>query len=77
IPDTVRIIELESLPLGYMPGNTVRIRAKAAGTLSTCLSPAQESKVMTSAISEKAKNRVVSPYLDLPTKKRGYLDQSH
>lgn len=42
IPDTVRIIELESLPLGYMPGNTVRIRAKAAGTLSTCLSPDQD-----------------------------------
>ncbi|TKI06560.1 hydantoinase/oxoprolinase N-terminal domain-containing protein [Martelella alba] len=33
IPDTVDIIELDTLPLAYMPGNALRIRAKAVGTL--------------------------------------------
>ncbi|XBS71599.1 hydantoinase/oxoprolinase family protein [Acerihabitans sp. KWT182] len=33
IPGTVDIIDLATLPLAYMPGNAVRIRAKAVGTL--------------------------------------------
>lgn len=33
MPDSIRIVELESLPLGYMSGNTIRIKAKAVGTL--------------------------------------------
>ncbi|WP_213989321.1 hydantoinase/oxoprolinase family protein [Sodalis sp. dw_96] len=33
IPGTVTIIDLDTLPLAYMPGNAVRIRAKAVGTL--------------------------------------------
>lgn len=32
-PETVEIIDLEELPLSYMPGNQVRIRARAAGEL--------------------------------------------
>lgn len=31
--DTVEIIDLEEVPLAYVPGNTVRLRAKAAGEL--------------------------------------------
>ncbi|MEQ8514332.1 MAG: hydantoinase/oxoprolinase family protein, partial [Chromatocurvus sp.] len=30
---TVRIMDLEELPLNYMPGNAVRVRVKAAGDL--------------------------------------------
>lgn len=33
LPETVDIIELDSLPLGYMPANAIRIRARAVGTL--------------------------------------------
>lgn len=33
IPESIRVVELESLPLGYMSGNTIRIKAKAVGTL--------------------------------------------
>lgn len=33
IPESVEIIELDSLPLGYMSENTMRIKAKAVGTL--------------------------------------------
>ncbi len=33
IPGTVNLIDLDTLPLAYMPGNAVRIRAKAVGTL--------------------------------------------
>ncbi|WP_074012661.1 hydantoinase/oxoprolinase N-terminal domain-containing protein [Candidatus Sodalis sp. SoCistrobi] len=33
LPETVAIIELDSLPLGYMPANAIRIRARAVGTL--------------------------------------------
>ena len=33
IPETVAIIDLDMLPLAYMPGNALRIRAKAVGTL--------------------------------------------
>jgi len=33
IPDTVTIIDLGFLPLAYMPGNAIRLRAKAVGTL--------------------------------------------
>ncbi|WP_187202757.1 hypothetical protein [Sodalis-like endosymbiont of Proechinophthirus fluctus] len=29
LSETVDIIELDSLPLGYIPANTVRIRARA------------------------------------------------
>ncbi|TCV95444.1 hydantoinase/oxoprolinase N-terminal domain-containing protein [Biostraticola tofi] len=34
-PDTVVIIDLQSMPLAYMPGNSVRIRAKAVGMLTS------------------------------------------
>lgn len=34
-PDSIETIELEAIPLAYMPGNAVRIRAKVAGTLAT------------------------------------------
>ena len=33
-PDTIDIIDFEELPLSYMPGGAVRLRAKAAGDLS-------------------------------------------
>jgi N-methylhydantoinase A/oxoprolinase/acetone carboxylase beta subunit len=33
VPESVKITELDSLPLGYMSGYTIRIKAKAAGTL--------------------------------------------
>jgi len=33
-PDTVRIIELEEIPLAYLTSPAVRVRVKAAGTLS-------------------------------------------
>jgi N-methylhydantoinase A/oxoprolinase/acetone carboxylase beta subunit len=36
VPDSIAIIDLEELPLAYMPGNQVRIRAKAAGELERC-----------------------------------------
>lgn len=32
-PDSLELIELEELPLAYLPGNAVRIKAKAAGRL--------------------------------------------
>jgi N-methylhydantoinase A/oxoprolinase/acetone carboxylase beta subunit len=32
-PDTLEIIELEEVPLAYLPGNAVRVKAKAAGRL--------------------------------------------
>ncbi len=32
-PDTVDLVELEEIPLAYLPGNAVRIRAKAVGDL--------------------------------------------
>lgn len=32
-PDTVEIVDVEDVPLAYLPGNATRIRAKAAGTL--------------------------------------------
>jgi N-methylhydantoinase A/oxoprolinase/acetone carboxylase beta subunit len=32
-PETVEILDLEEIPLAYLPGNTVRIKAKAAGAL--------------------------------------------
>ena len=32
-PDTVRIVELEEIPLAYLTSPAVRVRAKAAGTL--------------------------------------------
>ncbi len=32
-PDTVEIVELEELPLAYLPSNALRIRAKAVGDL--------------------------------------------
>lgn len=32
-PDTVAVVDLEDIPLAYLPGGAVRIRAKAAGTL--------------------------------------------
>ncbi len=33
LPDSVKIIDLEELPLSYMPGQAVRVRSKAAGDL--------------------------------------------
>ncbi len=35
VPDSIEIVELEELPLTYMPGGAVRLRAKAVGDLST------------------------------------------
>jgi N-methylhydantoinase A/oxoprolinase/acetone carboxylase beta subunit len=32
-PETVQIVEVEEVPLAYLPGNAVRIRAKAVGEL--------------------------------------------
>jgi hypothetical protein len=32
-PDTVRIVELEEIPLAYLTSPAVRVRVKAAGTL--------------------------------------------
>jgi N-methylhydantoinase A/oxoprolinase/acetone carboxylase beta subunit len=32
-PETVEILDLEEIPLAYLPGNAVRIKAKAAGAL--------------------------------------------
>jgi N-methylhydantoinase A/oxoprolinase/acetone carboxylase beta subunit len=32
-PESVEILDLEEIPLAYLPGNAVRIKAKAAGTL--------------------------------------------
>ncbi|QTH23984.1 hydantoinase/oxoprolinase family protein [Rhizorhabdus wittichii] len=32
-PDTVRIVDIEEVPIGYMPGNVVRLRIKAVGAL--------------------------------------------
>jgi len=32
-PDTVEIVDVDEIPLAYLPGNAIRIRAKAAGYL--------------------------------------------
>ena len=32
-PESVELVDLEEIPLAYLPGNAVRIKAKAAGTL--------------------------------------------
>jgi hypothetical protein len=32
-PSTVQIIDIEEVPLAYLPGNAVRIRVKASGSL--------------------------------------------
>ncbi|WP_107724626.1 hypothetical protein [Desmospora activa] len=32
-PETVAIVDMEDIPLAYLPGNAVRIRVKVAGTL--------------------------------------------
>ncbi len=32
-PDTIEVVELDELPLTYMPGGAVRLRAKAVGEL--------------------------------------------
>ncbi len=34
-PDTVRIVDVDELPLAYLPGNAVRVRVKAVGELPT------------------------------------------
>ncbi len=34
-PDTVEILDLEEIPLAYLPGNAVRIKVKAVGSLET------------------------------------------
>lgn len=34
-PDTVRVMEVEETPVAYMPGNAMRVRAKAVGELAT------------------------------------------
>jgi N-methylhydantoinase A/oxoprolinase/acetone carboxylase beta subunit len=33
LPDSVEIVEIEEIPLSYLPGNATRIRVKAVGTL--------------------------------------------
>ncbi len=33
VPDTVEIVDVEEVPLAYLPGNATRIRVKAVGTL--------------------------------------------
>ncbi len=33
-PDTVQVVEVDEIPLAYLPGNAIRIRVKAAGALS-------------------------------------------
>ena len=33
LPDSVEIVEVEEIPLAYLPGNATRIRVKAVGTL--------------------------------------------
>jgi N-methylhydantoinase A/oxoprolinase/acetone carboxylase beta subunit len=32
-PESVEVLDLEEIPLAYLPGNAVRIKAKAAGML--------------------------------------------
>jgi len=32
-PSTIRVTEVEEIPLSYVPGNTTRIRVKAVGDL--------------------------------------------
>ncbi len=32
-PESVELVDLEEIPLAYLPGNAVRIKAKAAGAL--------------------------------------------
>lgn len=34
-PSTIKIVEVEDVPLAYLPGNATRIRAKAAGDLAS------------------------------------------
>lgn len=34
-PDTVEVVDFEEIPISYLPGNAVRMRAKAAGDLLT------------------------------------------
>ena len=34
--DTVEIVDFDEVPLSYVPGNTVRLRVKAAGELAEC-----------------------------------------
>ncbi len=34
-PETVEIVDVEDIPLAYLPGNATRIRAKAVGDLRT------------------------------------------
>lgn len=36
-PDTVEIVDIEDVPLAYLPGNATRIRVKAAGKLDAAL----------------------------------------
>ncbi|WP_027414744.1 hydantoinase/oxoprolinase N-terminal domain-containing protein [Aneurinibacillus terranovensis] len=36
-PDTVKIVDIEDVPLAYLPGNATRVRVKAAGTLAANL----------------------------------------
>lgn len=33
VPESVELVDLEEIPLAYLPGNAVRIKAKAAGSL--------------------------------------------
>jgi hypothetical protein len=33
IPESVEVIELEQIPIGYLPGNPSRLRVKAVGDL--------------------------------------------
>ena len=33
VPDTIEIIDVEDVPLAYYPGNTCRVKVRAAGDL--------------------------------------------
>ena len=32
-PDSIQIVEVEDVPLAYLPGNATRVRVKAVGDL--------------------------------------------
>jgi hypothetical protein len=32
-PETIEIVDFDEVPLSYLPGNAVRMKAKAAGSL--------------------------------------------
>ncbi|WP_174727029.1 hydantoinase/oxoprolinase N-terminal domain-containing protein [Mesobacillus harenae] len=34
-PETIKIVQMEDIPLAYLPGNSIHVKVKAAGTLSS------------------------------------------